>query len=408
MARSSHHSSRTIVASLIVVSLVLSSGGCLVEEEKPAPPKVPDDRKAARLVVDGQVATPLNWTLEQVFDAGMEDFTATFVNSVGTTKTSNFTGVRIRTILDLTHLNATAEILEVEASDGYIATIFLSDVTATTYLALKEEGQWQNLSDQGAMRLVDTQMGSVYWVKQVVALHLKASATLKLSGHVYYNKPSSSDQSITAGYLYSHATTNVTWKEGTKTRSGRGMSWPELRTGVNITGWMLDLVVPGKDRIVRNASDTTDFLAIDSRGRFVYVDDGRLLATGLTELRALNGIHIHGNVTKELNITTTDIAIDVLPSELVIHPWGVGAGPSLASVIGLAGLGTGVGSVVVGPGNGTELEISVDNLTHYFLIEVENPLIDSTYPAVALVLVAKDLPAVDIWFTVRWIEVMAL
>jgi len=108
-----------------------------------------------------------------------------------------------------------------------------------------------------------------------------------------------------------------------------------------------------------------------------------------------------------LNITTTDIAIDVLPSELVIHlgGWELDRHWHPLSTGGSWHWGC---SVVVGPGNGTELEISVDNLIHYFLIEVENPLIDSTYPAVALVLVAKDLPAVDIWFTVRWIEVMAL
>jgi len=406
MAGRSSVATRTTLALLIVVSLVLSCAGCLVEEEGPAAPKVPDDRKGTRLVVDGQVATPLNWTLEQVFDLGMEDFTATFVNSVGTTKTSNFTGVKVRAILEAASSNTTAEILEVEAADGYVATIFLSDVTATTYLALKEEGQWQNLSDQGALRLVDTHMGSVYWVKQVVALHLRQSAKLKLSGLVYYKAPYT-DQSISAGWIYAHATTNVTWKEGTKTRSGKGMSWSDIRAALNVTGWMLDLLVPGKDRIVRNVSASTDYLAIDSKGRFVYVGDGGLLATGLTELHALNGIHIHGTVLKEMNITTTDIAIDVLPHEVVIHPWGTGSGPSLASVVGLAGLGTGAFSVVVGPGNGTELDISVENLTHYYLMEVENPVIDSTLPVVALVLVTMDLPALDNWYPVRWLEVMA-
>jgi len=59
-------------------------------------------------------------------------------------------------------------------------------------------------------------------------------------------------------------------------------------------------------------------------------------------------------------------------------------------------------------GEWTELEISVDKPHPLLPYRGRESLIDSTYPAVALVFVAKDLPAVDIWFTVRWIEVMAL
>ena len=388
---------RMMGASLVVVTLVLSSAGCLVEEEGPAAPKVPDDRKGARLVVDGQVATPLNWTLEQVFDRGMEDFTATFVNSVGTTKTSNFTGVRVRAVLDEAGLNATAEILEVEAADGYRATIFLSDVTNTTHLVLKEEGQWQNLSDQGAMRLVDTRMGSVYWVKQVVALHLKQSTTLVLSGDMYYTT-----RSVTAGNLYSHATMNITWKEGTKIRTGRGLMISDVADQFNISAAMFELYVPGKDRLVHAASWTLDFLAIDSKGRFVYIVDQAPLATGLSELHALNGIHIYGNVASEMNITTTDL--DALPQEQVSYAWGNGTGPTLASIVELASPMTNANYVMVGPGNGTAIEIPIGNLSDYNVIETQDELSLHLWPSLLLFLVAKGIPEFGPW-QIRWIDV---
>lgn len=392
---------RMMGASLVVVTLVLSSAGCLVEEEGPAAPKVPEDRKAARLVVDGQVATALNWTLEQVFDLGMEDFTATFVNSVGTAKTSNFTGVKVQAILEEAGLNATAEILEVEASDGYIATIFLSDVTATTHLALKEEKVWQNLSDAGALHLVDTHLGSVYWVKQVVALHLKQSGTLKLTGHVYYKAPYT-DQSITAGYLYAHATANVTWKEGSKTRTGKGMTMADFTEQFIIAESMLELLVPGKDRIVRNASMATDSIAIDSKGRFVYINRETPIAVGLAELRAVNGIHIHGEVMTEVNVTTTDL--EALPQVPVFYTY-QGSGPSLESVIGLAGLRSGAATVLLGPGNGTVLMVPVSEMANYTVIERDHPTIDSSHPFIELILVAPEAYSLPNWCPIWWIEV---
>ncbi len=403
MAQKTIAVARAALATLVIFSLVLSSAGCLVEEEKPAPaePKVPDDRKDARLIVDGSVGTPLNWTVEQLIDLGAEDFTATFVNSVGTTKTSNFTGVRVLTILGNAHLNPSAEILEVEAADGYRATIFLSDVTATTYLAFKEEGEWQNLSDAGALRLVDTHMGSVYWVKQVVALHLMQSALLKLSGHIYYMGPFT-NQSISAAYLHAHATTNVTWKEGTKTRTGKGMTMAELNGRFNITEWMLELLVPGKDRVVRNASTGTDSIAIDSKGRFVFVSGETPLAVGLAELRAVNGIHIHGDVMKEVNATSTDLS--ALPQVPVFYTY-AGTGPSLESVLGLAGIRTGATTVLLGPGDDTVIVIPIGELANYTVIEREHPTMDTLHPYIELILLAPESYSLPNWCPVKWIDV---
>jgi DMSO/TMAO reductase YedYZ molybdopterin-dependent catalytic subunit len=395
-----------LTAVAVVIAVVLSSAGCLVEEEKPSTKvAVPDDRKDARLVVDGLVATPLNWTLQQVVDLGLVDFKATFVNSVGTTLTSNYTGVRVRSILERASACATVELLEVEASDGYKALIFLSDISNDSFIALKEEGRWQNLSDTGAVRFVDTHMGSVYWVKKVVAMHLKRSTSLSLSGLENYLPASY----ITAAELHSRANLTVTWKEGTKTRSAMGMGIWEVGDWLNITGSFLELLGPGQQRVVHNASfdpsapvALKDYLTVDSKGRFVFVSGDSPLAVGFTELRSLNGIHIHGDVTKEINITTSDL--DELPQRNVTSMGGRVQGPSLEAVLGLAGLGPGATSVLIGPGNGTLIEIPIWDLANYTIFENQKPWIWSMFPIYALILAHQDITGMG-WFVVEWADV---
>jgi DMSO/TMAO reductase YedYZ molybdopterin-dependent catalytic subunit len=357
---------------------------------------VPDDRRDARLVVDGLVGKSLNWTLQQVVDAGLEDFSATFVNSVGTTITSNFTGVKVRGLLTSAAASATAEILEVEASDGYKAVIFLSDVSNTTYLTVKEEGAWNNLTDTGALRLVDTHMTSVYWVKKTVALHLKASAKLELYGPMLFHG------NFTAGFLHKNGTVDVKWKEGSKNRTARGMPLADVLGVLRPTSGSpeyIELVDSGTARTTLNASAARaggkDFLAADSKGKFVYVHDGTVLVSGLSKLGVVNGFPIFGNVLNMTDLTKTDL--DALP------------GPTLQSVVEVAGQGPNATMVQVGTydfyGKGP-LNVSIGNLSGYTIVQKDDPTLDMTPTIYYLVLVPVN-PMPDIgFFPIMWIRVI--
>ena len=396
----------TLTAIVVAIAVVLSSAGCLVEVEKPSTKvNVPDDRRDARLVVDGLVDTPLNWTLQQVVDAGLVDFRATFVNSVGTTVTSNFTGVRMQTLLTDAGVIATGEIVEAEASDGYRSVIFLSDISNTTFIALKEEGKWNNLSDMGAMRIVDTHMSSVYWVKKTIALHLKPSARLDLYGHITFNG------SFTAGLLHRSGTTDVKWKEGTKNRTARGMSLADSLSLLETSTWepwYIELIGPDAKRTMLNGHDAIiggkDFLAADSKGNFVYVRDGRVLVSGLTRLGVVEGFNIYGNVTTETNLTETDLdALTQVNGTFKDQPV---KGPTLRLVVDRAGLGPGATMVQVGSESKEPQNISIDNLSRYIIVRIMNPYVDSLYPVINLILVPLNQTTGIEYFPVAWVKVI--
>ena len=357
---------------------------------------VPNDRRDTRLVVDGLVGKSLNWTLQQVVDTGLEDFRATFVNSVGTTITSNFTGVKLQALLTSAAESTTAEIMEVEASDGYTAVIFLSDVSNTTYLAVKEEGRWNNLTDMGALRLVDTHMTSVYWVKKTVALHLKASARLELYGPMLFRG------NFTAGFLHKNGTAEVKWKEGSKNRTARGMSLTDVLGVLLPTSGSpeyIELVGTGTTRTTINASAARaggkDFLAADSKGKFVYVHDGTVLVSGLSKLGVVNGFPIFGNVLNVIDLTKTDL--DALP------------GPNLQSVVEVAGLGPNAIMVQVGTydfyGKGP-FNVSIGNLSGYTIVQKDDPKLDS-YPIIYYLVLVPVSPMPDIgFFPIMWVRVI--
>ena len=209
--------SGTVLLTFLLVLSLVASAGCLVDEEDEDDVKVPEDRKDVRLLVDGDVSTPLNLTLQEVVDLGLEDFEATFVNSVGTVITSNHTGVKMQFLMDLAGVDGAVDMMEVEATDGYRALVILTYVSETTHLAVKEEGEWHGLDDLGPLRLVDTNMASVFWVRDIVAIHFRSSTPLEVLGLAM------NTDILTVGWIAGHTNTEVSWLEGSKTRTYLGV-----------------------------------------------------------------------------------------------------------------------------------------------------------------------------------------
>ena len=203
--------------------MTVMTAGCLVEEEDGSDGKdaIPEDRRDATLEVLGEVEGPALFTLEELIALGTDDFEATFVNSVGTTETANYTGIRMQKVLGKVRPKVSAEVVKIVASDGYGVDLFLSDVSDETYLAFKKDGEWQDLAQDGAIRVVDTNLMSVYWVRHVVNLTLGPSLAIPVSGLVNNTDP------ITAAYVHENGE-EVQWMDGEKTRTGRGIPMKDI------------------------------------------------------------------------------------------------------------------------------------------------------------------------------------
>lgn len=326
-------------------------------------PGVPDDRRDDRLVVDGEVDKALNWTLQQVVDLGGRDFKTSTTNSVGSVISANFTGVRLSDVLAAAKVRSGADMLELEASDGYKTVMFSSDVSGGSYLSYKEEGLWPSLADIGALRFVDSNLSSTYWVKKVVAIHAKTSAAMTITGLV------SRTDFLTPGWLHENGPETVKWSEGTKNRTGVGIGLDGLLANMSADlewGLLVRLTGAGTANNTFRTKDALDgkrdYLALDSKARFVYVRAGVVLLFDVRGLEVATGVYIFGSVGKEANLTVSDLM--KLPPREIQYNGKTYRGAALETVIAAAGLASAADTVEVGSAGGMTLNITVPLLTN--------------------------------------------
>ncbi len=349
------------LAVLVVVAMVLSSAGCIVEEDEPTPDanKVPDDRKDARLVVDGAVQTPLNWSLQQVVDLGLVDFKANTTTSVGGTLEGNFSGVRLKAVLDAAKVNSSADILEFEASDGYVAVVYRSDLGPDTFLAVKEEGEWSPLESSGALRLVSTSLSSQQWVKLVVAVHARVSQPLAVTGLA--NRTGT----VSAGWVHSNGDVTVSWTEGTKNRNAKGLALADVLDEVQADMWWGTTVVlkgTGTKSAAVNAVDALaagkDHIAADAKGKLVYVSDGVLLLSDLRGIDVSAGLQVRGEVGHLVNMTAH--AVRAIPPRAIDDAGTSWTGAALEAVVAEAGPDATVNATEVIARDGSSLVVTAE------------------------------------------------
>ena len=269
-----------ILTARFMIGAVLTASGCLDDGNDDDDPKlvIPDDRKGKLLVITGNVDQLLEIPIEDIVEMGLVDFEATFVNSVGTTFTANYSGVLVSDILDLAGPTELADLLRVTADDGYEATFLLGDIDETTYIVLREEGKWNDLNDVGVFRLVDTDKPSTYWVRDVKFLTLVYSSPIWSGGYT--------DERwlIDVGWIMEHASQEVSWTEGEKTRTYTGVPMSEVLTAVGADETITDTLALGTYEELYEPADLAvarekGVLLVNSRGDYVYYqgpDDERV------------------------------------------------------------------------------------------------------------------------------------
>ncbi len=266
------------VAVLLALSMmlaVLATAGCLDSgEEEEEKLEVPEDRKGEQLSlvgIDHEGPDLKNLTVEEIVEMGLVDFEATFVNSVGTTYSANFTGILLRNLLTLVTHDEDADVIVVRADDGYEATLFYADMDDDMYIALLEEGKWNDLSDAGVFRLVDTDLPSAYWVRDITYIQVRKSSAIWSLGYT------EEQTLINIGWIIEHASQEVSWQEGEKTRTYTGVPLSEVLTAVGADDTVSDSLAIGTMDIFLEPTSLSDaidhgVLLVDSRGRYVYYE----------------------------------------------------------------------------------------------------------------------------------------
>ena len=361
---------------MMMLGGVMAASGCLDGDDDDDDDKVtiPDDRKDAKLTVGGSgdaIGTPpVEYTIREVVDMGLVDFQATFVNSVGTTYTANYTGVPLADLVDSVEPDESADLMEVEAFDGYVARLFLSDVDETTYLALKEDGEWNDLVDAGAFRLVDTDLPSTYWVKMITDIRLVVSEPLVLWSN------DTGQTFLSAGWVHSHATREVSWQEGEKTRTYDGVPMADVVTeaGLDIeVANHVSLVADDDYTILPTAEAVAGgVLLVDSRGDYVYVqeDDG-LVVKGLDELSIDGGFRVTGSVGAPYYGERRWLA-EVAPAESVDDEGTMYTGPKLSWLVAEAAPDADADAVRVSAGDGYSAVFPIATLGYAILAHQRN------------------------------------
>ncbi len=355
--------SAVLLITCLLLLLAVISAGCLVDEEtEPGDTdRIPRDRRNATLDVSGDVNDPSVFTLADLVALGTDDFEATFVNSVGTTETANYTGVRMQKVLDEVGPKASAEVVSIIASDGYGVDLFLSDVSDDTYLAMKKDGEWQDLANDGAIRVVDTNLMSVYWVRHVVDLTLGPSFAMPISGLANITEP------ITAAYVHSNGE-DVEWQEGERTRTGRGIPMEEIIEMVDAdTQWGLLLDVMRSEGGY-SPQELQDFLGdhayylAESLGRFSIIRDGKIWTAPVAAINVTPGVKVYGDVGHQKCMTLREIM--GLPIRDVDYMGSTYRGAALEMVLLEAGSVPGVDAVEIIASDGYSAVFPYWNVTN--------------------------------------------
>jgi DMSO/TMAO reductase YedYZ molybdopterin-dependent catalytic subunit len=356
-----------ILPTLMVVLLltsVLASSGCLVEEEQNGKPEVPEDRKDRELSLWGNVDNWLNMSFEEVMELGTEDFTATFVNSVGTTFTSNYTGVSLQKIIDKAAPDADVDMVKLIASDGYEAFLFFSWIDETTFIAVKEDGEWNDLDDVGAFRLVDNDLPSVYWVRDITEINLYISQYLTFEGLTNQTRV------VNTGWIDANADTEVTWKEGTKNRTYTGVRMLDILEAVDADDVYSNTVhlLDNDDKhtvIPLDEARDSGVIVVDSRGQYVYVQevDG-LVIKALKVVLVDAGIRVAGEVGDPRLYSHYLLKVEVSQiGQFVVYEGKSYSGPNMAMLVAESGPDPTTDAVKVTSGDGYFAVFPLDILT---------------------------------------------
>ncbi len=255
---------------LFMMGATLAASGCLDngddDDEKVV---VPDDRKGEVLEVGGPGVNLTEVSIEEMVKMGLVAFEATFVNSVGTTFTANYSGIRLTDLMDSMGDLEMADALEVVASDGYSAKLFLDQVDETTFIALREEGEWNDLSDAGVFRIVDTDLPSTYWVRDVRSIIAVSLGSIWTGGYT------TERDLIDATWIREHASKEVSWMVGEKTRTYTGVPMSEVLTAVGADETRADTLGLGTLSELYEPVDIATakekgVILVDSRGDYIY------------------------------------------------------------------------------------------------------------------------------------------
>jgi DMSO/TMAO reductase YedYZ molybdopterin-dependent catalytic subunit len=126
------------------------------------------------LTVDGAVSSEL--TLDYTELTGMD--TVVLEDVVKTTKrgesTHSYEGVLLSDLFDLAGVDSAAQTLTVTASDGYSASIPLTDLGSEAMVALKADGEWLAEADpESPIELVVPGLPANQWISMLVSLTLE-------------------------------------------------------------------------------------------------------------------------------------------------------------------------------------------------------------------------------------------
>lgn len=260
-----------VLAALFMMGAVLAASGCLDNGDGDGDEKlvIPDDRKGEVLEVDGPGVNLTEVTIEEMVEMGLVDFEATFVNSVGTTFTANYSGIRLTDLMDRMGDLDMADAIEVIASDGYSAKLFLDQVDETTFIALREEGEWNDLSDAGVFRIVDTDLPSTYWVRDVSVMIAVSLGSIWTGGYT------TERDLIDATWIREHASQEVSWQVGERTRTYTGVPMSEVLAAVGADETKADTLGLGTFSKLYEPVDLAvakeeGVILVDSRGDYIY------------------------------------------------------------------------------------------------------------------------------------------
>jgi DMSO/TMAO reductase YedYZ molybdopterin-dependent catalytic subunit len=362
----------SIILAILLMSTVLASSGCLVEEEKEPPEEleVPEDRKDRMLFISGNAGKDVELTMDDMLDMGLVDFEATFVNSVGTTFTANYSGVRLIDLLDLVDFHNETDMIRVQARDGYNATVFLDDIDETTHIAVRKENEWNDLNDAGAFQLVDTDLPSVYWVRDVNLIVTLASTPI-WSGGLTDEK-----WLIEVDWIRANSTVEVSWQEGIKTRTYNGVPMSDVLDAVGADLVISDTIGIGfheeVEEIALSSALADGVLLVDSKGQYVYYPGpDKAVFKGVWRFYVGTGVNVHGEVGAPYLIGGIGLA-DVAPVEWIEYKDDEFIGPRLDWLVAEAAPNSSANAVKVVAGDGYFAVFPMTNLSKAIVAVLQN------------------------------------
>jgi hypothetical protein len=216
---------------------------------------------------------------------------------------------------------------------------------------------------------VDTDLSSVYWVRDITAVLTHRSGAIWTGGYT------TERSLLDVGWIMEHASQEVSWQEGEKTRTYTGVPMSQVLTAVGADTETATTLSIGDHEDVE-LHDIDDALAegvllVDSRGDYVYyAGPDKSVQKGISRIfvgtTVTLGGEVYSNITMDLIFFADNADIDV-PWVNLTYQDAEYVGTPVDWIVQLASYSVSEGVVKVSASDGYHAVFPITNLSSTFL-----------------------------------------